>query len=158
LIKNQVTFSAATIHGITLGKKLRIGGGVGFDSFKDVNTMPMFGSASFDLFGKRNAVFVQATYGWASFAWSPSRKNDYGFKEAKGGEDISLMLGYRISSGDVRIAFLAGLKHQEIQIKSQYPVYYPWSWPSLPKGEEYNTAVLEQTMNRLVVSLSVGWR
>ncbi|HEY5826613.1 MAG TPA: hypothetical protein VIT44_19735 [Cyclobacteriaceae bacterium] len=158
LIGDQVTFTASTIHGVVLREKLRLGGGIGFDSFEDANTMPVFGSLSMDVLGKANVVFVQATYGWAPLAWSPALKNEYAFKKVKGGEDFSLMLGYRVTNGDIRIALLAGLKHQEVQIKYEYPAYYPWSGLFLPKEQTYNTQVIKETMNRLAVSLSVGWR
>jgi len=158
LIGDQVTFSASTIHGITLAKKLRLGGGIGFDSFKNSNTTPVFGSVSLDVLGKKNIVFIQSTYGCAPFAWSQSLKKEYGFDKIKGGEDFSVMLGYRITDGDVRIALLAGLKHQEIQIRYEYPAYYPWSSLFVPKEQAYNTQVITETMNRLAVSLSVGWR
>jgi hypothetical protein len=158
LISDQVTFSASTIHGITLAKKLRLGAGIGLDSFEDANTLPAFGSLSIDLFGKKNVVFVQATYGWAPFAWSPSLKKEFGYKKIDGGQDFTMMVGYRISSGDVRIALLAGLKHQEMEIRYEYPAYYPWSSFFVPKEQAYNTQVIKEAMNRVAVSLSVGWR
>src|SRR6478735_1049019 len=154
LIGDEVTFSASTIHGVTLAKKLRLGAGIGFDSFKNANTTPVFGSVSLDVFGKKNVLFIQSTYGWAPFAWSPSLKNEYGYDKTKGGEDFSIMLGYRIISGDVRIALLAGLKHQQMQIQYKYPTYYPWSSLYVPKEQAYNTQVIKETMNRIAISLS----
>ena len=36
----EVTFTSSTIHGITIGKKLRTGIGIGFDSYDTWQTMP----------------------------------------------------------------------------------------------------------------------
>lgn len=159
LFGDQVTFSASTIHGVKLGRKLRVGAGIGFDSFEDAQTMPLFGSASWDLFGKKNVVFVQMNYGWAPYAWTPALKDSYGFKKINGGETFSAMIGYRIKYGDVRLAMLVGYKHQEVKIYSEYPIYYYSFLSSIaPGGYPTNSQTLSESMNRFAVSLSVGWR
>ncbi len=159
LFGDQVTFSSSTIHGVRLGKKLRLGAGVGFDSFEDAQTLPLFGSASWDLFGKKNVVFVQMNYGYAPFAWSPSLKDTYGFGEIKGGETFSAMLGYRISYGDIRLALLAGYRHQEVEMNYENIYYYYYlSSYILPGGYPGNAQTIDKSMNRFAVSLSMGWR
>jgi len=158
LIGDQVTFSTSTIHGIKLGKKLRLGGGIGFDSFEDAQTIPVFGSGSWDLFGKTNVLFVQMNYGWSPFAWSPTLKEVYGFKEINGGENFSAMIGYHIASGDIRLAILAGFRRQEVKIRYDFPVYYAWSGLLPNEGPLYNTQIVNETMNRFAVCLSVGWK
>src|SRR6218665_722584 len=69
LLGDKVTFSSSTIHGIKLSKRLRAGAGIGFNSYEDAQALPLFGSMSLDLFGKKNTVFVQMDYGWAPWAW-----------------------------------------------------------------------------------------
>ncbi len=157
---DQVSFSSSTIHGVRIGKKLRVGAGVGFDSFEDTHVLPLFGSASWDLFGKKNAVFVQMNYGYAPFAWSPSLKDTYNFDKTKGGELFSAMLGYRIRYGDVRLALLAGYRHQEVEMQYTNPYYYYYDFSSsyYPPGGYGNTQTISKSSNRFAVSLSMGWR
>lgn len=156
LLGDKVTFSSSTIHGIKLGKRLRAGAGVGFNSYEDAQVLPLFGSMSLDLFGKKNTVFVQMDYGWAPWAWSPGVKDNYGFDKTRGGETFSAMIGYRINYGDVRLALMAGYKHQEISMRYTYPVYYYATWNYYPYST--NSQEIEETMNRFAISLSVGWR
>jgi len=157
LFGDQVTFSASTIHGVKLGNRLRVGAGIGFDSFEDAQTLPVFGSASWDLFGKKKVVFVQLNYGWAPYAWTPSLKDTYGFKEINGGEVFSAMMGYRIAYGDIRLAVVAGFKHQNVEMYHEN-IYYPWSSFAPTGGYPSNSQKLSESMNRFAVSLSVGWR
>jgi len=156
---DQVTFSSSTIHGLRLGKKLRVGAGVGFDSFEDAQTLPLFGSTSWDLFGKKNVVFVQVNYGWVPWAWSLALKDVYGFKKIDGGETFSAMIGYRIVYGDIRLAVLAGYRHQDITVYNEYPInYYSFSSYIAPGGYPYNSQRIDERINRFAVSLSMGWR
>jgi hypothetical protein len=82
-VGKEVTFTTSTTHGVIIGKKLRVGAGIGFDSYYNWQTMPLFGSASWDLFGTKNtnAVFLQANYGWAQ-AWQNKSARGYGFTDA----------------------------------------------------------------------------
>jgi len=157
LFGDQVTFSASTIHGVKLGKRLHVGAGIGFDSFEDAQTLPVFGSASWDLFGEKNVIFVQLNYGWAPYAWSPALKDVYGFKKIDGGETFSAMIGYRIAYGDVRLAILAGYRHQDVKVYNEYLTYYYFNYAA-PSGYTSNSQTLSESMNRFVVSMSVGWR
>ena len=53
---NVANFTTSSVHGIQIGKRLSLGAGVGFDSYENWKTMPIFGSASFDLFGRKNKI------------------------------------------------------------------------------------------------------
>src|SRR6267154_1561715 len=55
----EFTFSAATIQGVTIGRKFRTGIGLGFDSYQHWQTVPIYGMVSWDLIGdkNKNAVF-----------------------------------------------------------------------------------------------------
>lgn len=158
IIGDQVDLSFSTIHGFRIGKKLRLGAGIGFDSFKDVQVAPVFGSASWDLFGKKNVVFVQANYGWVPFAWSPTQKDVYGFDKASGGEMFSAMLGYRIAYGNARFAVMAGFRHQDVKTEYKYPYYFPTPWSSLYLPDTNSTQAFSRNMNRFALTLSAGWK
>jgi hypothetical protein len=154
-IGKEVTFSTSTIHGIRVGKKLRVGAGLGFDSYPNWQTLPLFGSVSWDLAGKKNVIFTQLNYGWAR-AWKPFSEQEYGFKDANGGQTFSAMIGYRIRSGDIQVAVLAGYK---FQLATAYYTYDYYSWPSSFSNNETATLqTIKENMNRLAISLSVGWK
>jgi hypothetical protein len=149
-IGKEITFSSSTIHGIKIGKKLRVGAGLGFDSYSNWHTLPLFGSVSWDLIGKKNALFAQLNYGWAR-AWKPFSEQEYGFNDASGGTAFSSMIGYRIRYGDLQMALLAGYKFQSA---TAYYNYYPW----LSSYTSNETSTIKENMKRLAISLSVGWR
>jgi hypothetical protein len=154
-VGKEITFSASTIHGIKVGRKLRVGAGVGFDSYSNWQTLPLFGSVSLDLFGKNNTVFTQLNYGWAR-AWRPFSNQEYGFKDTNGGQSFSAMIGYRIMYGDMRLALSAGYKFQSATAYYQYS-YYSW----LYSNQNYETGTqqtVKENMNRLAILLSVGWK
>lgn len=155
-VGKEVTFSTSTLHGVQLGKRLRVGGGIGFDSYRDWQAIPFFGSVAFDLVGKKNKVFAQINYGWAK-AWKPFEDNVYGFKEAKGGESYTMSLGYRIHYGAVRMAILLGYKLQRAEAKYEYP-YFIYNNTLPPEILPGSSRTVSEKMNRFALSLSVGWK
>ena len=54
--KGLATFSFSTTHGVRLGNRLSVGAGVGFDSYLEWKAVPLFGSLSYDLLGKKNKI------------------------------------------------------------------------------------------------------
>jgi hypothetical protein len=152
-VKNY-SFSASTIHGLKIGEKLRAGVGLGFDTYRDWRVLPFFGSVSWDLFGKKNKVFTQLNYGWAR-AWNPYVEM-FGYNAVKGGQSFAAMMGYRIAYGDMRIALLAGWKSQITTMSHEQP-YYSW----LMANTVYESSFRQTTksnLNRIAISLSVGWK
>jgi hypothetical protein len=123
------TFSAATVHGVSVGNKLRLGVGLGFDSYLNWQTLPLFGQASWDLFGSRdkNALFVQMAYGWAHPWFVRSGQYSYytsdPFQHIEGGRMINPQIGYRIKYYDLRISFSLGYKHQNISYQVNNNIY-----------------------------------
>lgn len=155
----ELTFSGATVHGVKVGKRLRVGAGLGYDSFYGWNTLPVFGSASWDLFARKNAFFVQFNYGGALKSWKYSQYdyNEYGFQGSEGGRMINPMVGYRVRYHDVSLALMAGYKYQRISSYYEYPYYY---WDPL-QGQimgEPTTTTMVQEMNRFMLSISMGWK
>jgi len=155
--RKEITFSAATIHGITIGRKLRTGLGIGFDTYKEWKTLPLFGSVSWDLLGTKNihALFIQANYGWSK----PWRDNS-GWDDpasTEGGRMASALVGYRIRYHDATISLSIGPKTQRIYRHYEYPTYYYLSDGTVVEGTPNKTTIKED-LGRLVISLSVGWK
>jgi len=151
------SFTTSLVQGVRIGRKGSIGAGIGFDAYENWKTVPLFGSASWDLFGKRNKVFVQLDYGYAG-AWINKDAQGYGYKKSVGGKVIHPVLGYRIQSGNVRFSFSAGYKFQRVFSRYDYPTYniFPeyYAYPALSTG----TKEIRTDMNRFVVGMAIGWR
>jgi hypothetical protein len=138
----------STTHGIRI-KRFSLGAGVGFDSYFDWKTLPIFGSVTFD-FGKikSNALFLQFNAGYAE-AWL-IEDNELWMPEYRdyGGTMVSSMIGYRITKERFSLYMLAGHKFQRAH--SSYEAE-PWS----SFAPQFSTFV-EEEMNRLVVQIGFG--
>jgi hypothetical protein len=106
IAEKEVTITASTVHGVTIGNKFRIGGGIGFDSYYHWETMPLFGSVSWDVLGTKNttALFVQVNYGWA-MPWRTEKAWEFGSTGVEGGQMVYGMAGLRLKYHDMRISF-----------------------------------------------------
>ena len=154
----EVTFTASTVHGVTIGQKFRVGGGVGFDSYYGWQTMPLFGSASFDILGTKNsyAVFVQVNYGW-SMAWRKEKEWETRATDVDGGQMVYGMAGLRLKYHDMRISFTFGGKYQSVTGHFEIPTIYYDVYGFPMKGASSKTTVVE-TMRRLAFGVSIGWK
>ena len=155
--KQDVSFSAATVHGVTIGKKLRLGAGIGFDAYQRWQTMPLFGSVSWDLFGSKNknALFVQFNYGWARP--SASRSTLYYYQDVNGGRMVSTQVGYRIKYHDLKISLGIGSKYQRVTASYEYPTFY-YDYVGTPRLGTPSVTTLTESINRLALMMSVGWK
>jgi hypothetical protein len=155
------TFTVATVHGVTIGKKLRAGAGLGFDTYENWQTLPLFGIVSWDLIGNKtkNALFVQMAYGWAhpwfvrdgfyaSYASDP-------FSGVSGGKMINPQIGYRLKYYNLKISMVVGYKFQQITYRK--PNYY---YPNCPMCDlpQLSFDEITQDMNRVQLLISVGWK
>ena len=155
----EFTFSAATVNGITIGKKFRTGVGLGFDSYQNWQTLPLFGMASWDLIGSKNknALFVQIAYGWAH-PWFVrdgfySNYTSDPFSIVKGGKMVNPQIGYRIKYYNLRLSMTVGYKFQRIFYKQPNYFYCPTcDFPQLSFDE------VTHDMNRVQLVMSVGWK
>ncbi len=154
----EITFASSTIHGITIGKKLRTGLGIGLDSYYAWHTMPIFGSVSWDIFGTKNtsALFVQFNYGWSK-PWLNKSRREYGFEDVEGGRMVSTQIGYRLKYHDLRISLSVGTKYQRVFANYEYPTYYYTEEGLMVQGTS-STRTIQESMNRLMFSLTVGWK
>jgi len=154
----DATFSAATVHGVTIGKKLRAGAGLGFDSYANWQTLPVFTSVSWDLFGNKNkgALFLQLSYGWAH-PWFV-RNNLYNYYTSdpysgvSGGRMVNPSIGYRLKYHDVSVTIGVGYKYQRIFYKQYYGC--PYCNIYVPSQDTEIT----QDMNRFQLLMGVGWK
>lgn len=157
----DVTFSATTVQGVTLGRKLRVGAGVGFDSYANWQTLPVFGSISWDVIGNKNknAVFLQLSYGWAH-PWFV-RKDLYTyyasdpFGGVAGGRMINPSIGYRLKYHDLKVSIGIGYKYQRIFYKSDPYSGCPGCYVYHAPTENLD---ITQEINRLQMMMSVGWK
>lgn len=150
----DVGFSGATTHGVKIGRKLRVGAGVGFDSYYEWNTVPFFGSVSWDLFGKKNALFAEFNVGGTLASWRHQYFEEYGYANSKGGIMYSGGLGYRVKYDRIRISAGVARKTQIMTSYYEYPTYY-WNNNDYIPGEPSKRTVKNE-MNRLVIWIAVG--
>lgn len=155
----EVTFSATTIHGVKWGN-LRVGGGLGFDSYYGWNTVPVMGSVSWDLHGKRqkqNSLVIQMNYGTTLITKKINQYDEYGLESTEGGVMINPSIGYRILYDDLNLMLNVGLKQQVVQSSYKYPTYF-WDPVTGQQSGEPSYSHIKETLNRLVISLAVGLR
>lgn len=153
----QISFSGSTTHGIKIGRKLRVGTGVGLDSYFDWNTIPVFGSVSWDLFGKKNALYIETTYGGALVAWKPMNYGEYGYQKTDAGKGYSYGIGYRIKYEEMSISLGIGHKTQRVTSYYEYPTSYWYNNNKYVQGDPSRKTVKNE-MNRLMVWISIGWK
>jgi hypothetical protein len=153
----EVTFSGATVHGIKLDKRVRLGVGLGYDSYYGWNTAPVFGSVSWDMFAKKNAFFIQFNYGGALKTWKYTANYEYGYQRSEGGRMVNPLVGYRIRYHDASIALMVGYKFQKITSYYEYENYY---WNPLTERyiQEPTLSSESRALNRFMISLAVGWK
>jgi len=152
----QISFSGSTTHGIKIGEKLRVGAGVGLDSYFEWNTMPVYGSVSWDLIGKKNALYAELNYGGALASWRSLEYQEYGYQKTDAGKVYSYGMGYRIKYENLRISIGVGRKTQLVTSFYEYPTYY-WNNNNYVLGEPSRKTVKNE-MNRLMLWLAVGWK
>ena len=155
MFKREVSLSVATVHGITIGRNLRIGAGLGFDTYQNWQTIPMFGSISWDLIGNKNknALFLQFNYGWSKVMPSLSTLSYY--QQVDGGRMVSTQVGYRIRYHDLKITFGIGSKYQRVSASYAYPNYYYDFVGTLVRGNS-TTMTLRESMNRFALIMSLA--
>lgn len=156
--KKEISFTTSMIHGLSLGNKLKIGAGIGFDSYTHWQTLPLFGSLSWDLLTDKNAnaLFVQFNYGWAK-PWLNKSARTYGYKDTDGGRMYGLNLGYRIRYHDLSVSFALGLKAQNMSSYYEYPTYYTSITGQQLEGTP-STQTLEEELKRLQFTMAIGWK
>lgn len=154
---NDITFTTSTLHGITLGRKLRAGIGLGFDSYDSWQSTPLYGSVSWDLLGTKNtqALFAQFDYGWSK-AWKQRDDTDFDLADSKGGKMYNALIGYRIKYHKLKIGLSVGSKFQQVYAYYEYPTYYYTVEGIIMEGSPTKKTI-QKDMKRLILSLVIGW-
>jgi len=153
----EIGFSGATIHGVKFGQKLRVGGGIGLDSYSYWNTVPVFGSINYDLIGKKkSALFIEANVGDALLSRRKPIYEEYGYKDSKGGMMYSYGLGYKFKYDQMRISLGVGRKTQMITYYYEYPTLV-WRNGTMVAGDP-SQKIVKTEINRLMIWMAVGWK
>jgi hypothetical protein len=140
--------SLSTTHGVRLNR-FAFGAGIGFDSYLDWKTLPVFGSISFDFARiKSNALFLQFNCGYAE-AWLVEKQEEWmpPYRDYGGGT-LSSLIGYRITKEKFSVYMLAGHKFQRAHASYETE---PWSSFAPQYGR-----FIEEDMNRLLVQIGFG--
>ncbi len=153
----SITYTLNTVHGISF-RRLKIGVGIGLDTYTSLQTLPLFGQVTYDILdfkGSKNSIYVQGSYGW-SHAWRTGQESGFYSLSDSGGKMITAMLGYRLDAGKVNLYFGAGYKFQSTASRYDYfPVYsQPDDLRFAPSGGYSQKTVGE--FERLVITLGVG--
>ena len=154
----EFTFSTATTHGVTLGRKTRLGAGVGFDTYVGWKTLPLFGAVSYDIAGTKNthAIFVEFQYGYG-FAWYTVPANQQHPTDVNGGQVFAILAGYRVRYHNLRVAISAGFKQQ-----SSTTIYETDNWVVNEKGGVVrgtpNITTVKMDMGRAELRLAFSWK
>jgi len=154
----EVSFTASTVHGITIGPKFRLGGGVGFDSYYGWQTVPFFGSVSWDILGNKNtnALFVQCNYGWSS-PWRTEKLWEYGETSFDGGPMFYGLAGFRLKYYDLRLSFTVGGKVQQVHTYFDSPTFY-YDVNGNPISGSSSRTTIDETMKRFACAITIGWK
>jgi hypothetical protein len=151
---NTANFTISTTHGVTIGKNLRVGAGIGYVDYGNVTTIPIFTNISYDVihFKNGNAVFAAANYGWASASFQ-HKPYYYAFTETvSGGQTFSPHIGYRIKCNQFNLSITVGSSTQQIKTTfTDKPLVIDPVFAPKPSNENKN-------LNRLMFTVSVGWK
>lgn len=154
----EFTFATSTTHGITLGRKTRIGAGVGFNTYVGWQSLPLFGSVSYDVLGTKNthALFVRGQYGW-SHVWHHRLPNEMPAKDVQGGVMFGAFIGYRVRYHNLRISISGGFQQQQTTSVYETETWIPSDTGVWIRGTPNRTTV-ETTMGRGVLNLAFSWK
>ncbi len=145
-LNNKVTISAYLINGVQFSKRFSTGIGVGFDSYEQWKTMPVFLHLSQKIISRKNGLSVQLNGGY-SFAWMDKLGYELPNLKQQGGLMVHYALTYQYELEKVRLLFSVGMKQQTVW----YSYRYEWT-------SQYNQTKNIQDLNRFVVQVGFGWR
>ena len=153
----EFTLSTTMTHGVTLGRKTRVGMGTGFDTYYRWKSVPVFASASYDLAGTKNthAIFVQAQYGWGFALYHSSDFS--GPVDQNGGIVFALLAGYRVKYHDLRIGISTGYKRQSASLLYETQTWRPDEHGQWVLGTPTHRTV-DVDLGRAVVNIVFSWR
>lgn len=145
------TFTSNMNHGIRYGR-LATGLGIGYDSYTDWRSMPVYGYAAVDFAKiKHNTFFLYVSGGYSKLWYGPESEDGAPSYTVENGGNFNSMLGCRIEANQYRIYIATGYKFQRLDysFSSQY-----W-WDSTRPAP---VTSVEMELNRFVIQLGFGWK
>ncbi len=146
--EKEFTVSVTTIHGIKFKSGIKLGLGVGLDTYYDLKVFPLIVSVTFDQERKQHGLFVQLNSGYSIVRYTESI-DEYGNLYEKGGFTINPIIGYRITVENFRIYWQGGYKYQVAEAGYEY--YLDWGGMPQLSSRHYE-------LNRFVIQLGFGFR
>lgn len=145
--QKEFTLSVTTIHGIKFSSGVKIGLGVGLDTYYDLKVFPLIASVSIDQERKRYGFFAQLNSGYSWVRYTKDN-DEFGELYEEGGFTVNPMIGYRIIVEDFRIYWQAGYKYQVAEVGYEY---MDWGGNMQRNSRNYE-------FNRFVIQLGFGFR
>jgi len=152
----EISFSGTTKLGIKVARKWRTAMSVGLDSYFEWNIIPIFGTLSWDVIGKKNKLYAEFNYGGALVSWRNSNYWEYGLKDTSGGRMYSYGIGYRLNYDKVNFSIGIGHKTQWVTTYYEYPTYY-WDVNNYVIGDPTRRTVKTE-LNRMMIWFAFGWQ
>lgn len=146
-IGHGTSATASLIQGVRY-KRVSLGAGAGYDSYRDWKTVPVFAAVSYDLTHRpRGALFLQLNSGYAG-AWPAAGMHAEVISDSDGGFFHHPHIGYRIHQEKLALYFAVGYKFQRIAYAHRPQV---WDWI----GSSQSVHVI-QDIERLSVHMGIG--
>lgn len=139
--EKDFTLSVTTIHGIKFNSGMKVGIGVGLDTYYDLKVFPIIASITLDQELKKHGIFVQLNGGYSFARYIDRQEIEEIDTDAKGGFTINPMIGYRIIVEKTRIYLQGGYKYQVAEINYDYPDW--WGFSQTSKHYELNRFVIQ---------------
>jgi hypothetical protein len=145
---NGSTITASLLQGVRY-KSFAVGAGLGYNTYLEWQTLPLFMFASADFArGRHGAFFVQCGAGYSK-AWNLPVDAETFASNLEGRHYIHPLIGYRIKKDKLRLYLSAGYMFQRILYEQPSS---SWGW-----GPQNKTAV-ERDMQRVSVQIGLGFR
>jgi len=140
--EKEFTISFTTIHGIKFNSGIKVGIGVGLDTYYGLKVFPIMASITLDQERKQHGLFVQLNggYSFVRYTKDPQFYEEIDINE-KGGIMINPMIGYRIKVENIRIYVQGGYKYQVAELHYEYPDW--WGYSQSSKHYELNRFVIQ---------------
>lgn len=150
--EDNASITLHNINGFQFNRFLAPGLGVGFDSYENFRTVPVYAHIKGYIFDRKVSPFYFTDVGYG-FAWYKNADNIlYKVTDVHGGYYWQVGLGYRISFYNWAMLVTLGYKNQQSGLKYAYSNYQPW----MDAASDSNVEVSEKrTLRR--VSFSVGF-
>ena len=143
------SLSVSLVQGVR-HNRFALGVGVGYDSYAEWQTVPLFASVAYDLAGRRRgAFFVMMNTGYSD-AWNPLIDKDQFTYSEEGGFFFHPLLGYRRDIEKFSFYFSAGYKFQNLTYE-QTPNWWIW-------GGQTRKVTISRDIQRLSIQIGIGFR